>query len=369
MKKIIWICLTCIFIAPLLVGAQSGNERRLVGQVVEVTDEGEKGVPKVTVSIPGFDWDITDDRGFFKLTLPPDKELVTVELENVPLKMLSPYDGLVTLPPKLPFQILVCGEENRRLREKADKLAVQIKRLEKEKKLSRRQMEGMHQILLDTILHFENQLDAIGESLQQSKEANKALSEEISARDARIRELESSVDALVRELTAALEEKFLRQKQLYDQVSAELLSYTDRLKDLRDRATPNQLPLFFQSKQASEELNRTIGRYNDAHAAILDHHKGHVLAVHQSWENAAAAAQLESVYRFLLADVHKQWVLAIDARVFMEIRKFEAQQTGRPRAERNAEQASAELVPNLNAAIRELETKINDALNALTNNI
>lgn len=351
-----------LFFLPLVLPAQSTYLR---GQLVEQAGGHETGIPKITVSIADFAWDITDDRGFFKLPLPPGRDFVTLTLEQASLKILSPYDGLVNLPPDEPFRIIVCGEENRRLTQKVADLNGRIARLQKDKQLSNRQLSGMHKILLDTILHYENRIGALGESLQKSE----ALSAEAQARDARIRGLEDTMRVLVQALGAALEEKFLRQKQQYDRVSAELLAYADRLKDLRDRATPDQLPLFFRSRQASEELNNTIGRYNEARTTILDHYQGNILAVRQNWDNSAGVAQLESTYQFLLTKVHQEYILPLDTRVFGAIRQYEAKQTGRPKAEKAAAHNAEALLPGLDDAIRTLENHIATTLNAMAKNI
>ena len=356
------VCLVFIFSIPLALPAQSTY---LQGQLVEQAGSRETGIPNITVSIPDFAWDITDDRGFFKLPLPAGRDFVTLTLDQSPMKILSPYEGLVNLPPDEPFRILVCGEENRRLTQKVADLNGRIARLQKDRQLSNRQLAGMHKMLLDTILHYENRIGALSESQQKSE----VLSAEAQARNSRIRTLEDSMRVLVQALSVALEEKFLRQKQQYDRASAELLHYADRLKDLRDRATPGQLPLFFRSPQASAELTRTIGRYNEARAAILEHYEGNILVVRQNWENGAIAAQLEATYQFLLTNVHQAYMLPLDARVFGEIRRYEAKQSGRPKAEKAAARGAEELLPGLDAAIRALENDIAATLNALAKNI
>jgi hypothetical protein len=362
MKRALILCLALA--ASLFASAQ--GSRYLNGRVVELIDGGERVVSKMTVSIENFHYDITDADGNFKLALPSDREFVTIVLEPANLKILSPYLGLTNLPPDEPFRILVCGAENRRLQARVDELNRRVARAEKEKQLGRRQIASLHKALLDTVLHFEH---ALIELDRRFRDAALEQSAALKLRDERIRELEDSVRILVQAVSTALEEKFLRQKQVYDGLSAELLAYADRLKEIADRASAEQLPMFFRSEDLSNELNRTILRYNEARAAVLGHHKGHVLAVRQYWSDPALATELEATYRYLFDRVHQTGILPLDSQVFNCVRLYESRQLGRPQAEKKARQAAGELLPELNVAIGELETKITRILQALSSSI
>ncbi|MCB0572481.1 MAG: hypothetical protein KDC66_22085, partial [Phaeodactylibacter sp.] len=126
------------------------------GRVLELVEGGQKGVPGVTVSVSGQDYDITGEDGRFLLHLSSDRNEATVVLEGCPYPMVSPYGGKIFIPPSGELQIRVCGQQNQRLREQIDGLAQKVKKLESQNKLSDRQLSGMHETLLDTILFYES---------------------------------------------------------------------------------------------------------------------------------------------------------------------------------------------------------------------
>ncbi len=349
--------------------AQTSGTREITGQVVEITDGVAKGVAGITVSIVDFDYDITKADGSFRLPLPPGRDYVTITIENTQRKMISPYSGLVNLPPDPGLQIIVCGEQNRKLLQQVDRLNGRVKKLERDKQLSSRQIAQLHKTLLDTILYYENVIGQMSESIQQKEQENVALNAEVAGRDARIRALQDSVQVLVQALGDALAERFLHQKAVYDQVSADLLEYLDRLKDLRDHCLPKQMSYCFSNPQASADLKKTIEAYDEIREQVLKSYKGLVLATREYWDNPEVARTVESTYRFLLNDIHRDQVLPINTQVFDPLRQYTSGQTGRVRAEKDTEKAANALIPKLSSSILELERKIQDTLAMMNNNI
>jgi chromosome segregation ATPase len=342
--------------------AQPEPLRELVGRVVELREGNAVGVAQVKVSIEDFDYDVTDAQGFFKLALPPQREHVSVVLENSPAKMVSPYSGLVNLPPERDFRIVVCGEENRRLNEKVGALNSRIKKLERDKKLSARQLQALHQALLDTILHYEGAVGKLRQELQRATDKNAAQSAEMAAKDARIRALEDSVGLLVQALGAALETRFLQQKTIFDAVSADFSRYVDRLKDLRDWSTEPKIAYPFRSPQASEQLSKKIGEYNAVRNAILENNQANALAAGSYWDNPGVAEALAATYRYLLKEVHEARLLPLDNEVFGQVREVATNRAAPGRAQKKAEAAAETLVPALNTALADLEKRIQQTM-------
>lgn len=346
---------------------QEGTRRELIGRVVEVANGKSKGVPRITVKISDdFDVDITDENGNFRLVFPPDRDFVTIVVENAPNKMISPPRGLVNIPPERDLQIVLCGEQNQRLMQQVKALEGHIKKLEKEKNLTQRQLLEMHRTLLDTIIYYEN-LIALKE--QQSKETKEALDAEIRARDAVIQSLKDSLFLLTQRLSNALEERFLKQKEYFDLISADLLEYADKAKDLRDIGIPPRLTYCFNSPEASRELIRSIESYEKIRDEILRNHGGRVLFVQQYWDDPDPAEKLNDAYHYLLETVHKEGILPLDQQVFGQIREYVSKQSGRTSAEKEAKKRSGQIVPGLTSSILELEKKIKDALDAMSNHI
>ncbi|MFN0173990.1 MAG: hypothetical protein ACKVU0_05025 [Saprospiraceae bacterium] len=349
--------------------AQDGPSRELSGRVVEIRDGEAFGVPNITVNIVGFDFDVTKANGSFSLQLPPDRDHVSIELENTSSKIVSPYSGVVNLPHDHDLQIVICGEENRRLREKLNQVNRNIGKLEKERKLNTRQLQAMRQTLLDTIIHFEMVIGRLNQRLEKSEAENTALSEELAARDERIRTLEESERNLVEALSEALKVKFLKQKEIFEGISADLITYTDRLKDLRDRCTPKQLSYPFHSPEASAQLGNKIKEYNEIRHVIVKNHHANKLIVREYWAEIEVADLLESTYDYLLKNVHEDIVLPIDSRVFGPVREVATNQTGPGKAQKSAQAAAKALLPELNASIQELEKRTQQTILMMSTNI
>lgn len=368
MRNAIFSVLITVGIFPLHVYAQTGsNIRELHGRVIEVTNGQAKGVPNLTVSLSDkYSYDITDPNGNFKLVFPPDRDFVTVVVENTPNKVISPPSGLVNLPPERDLQIVLCGEQNQRLMQQVNALNGRMKKLEKENQLTRRQLQEMHALLLDTIIYFEN---TIARLEKRNKETKETLDAEIRARDAVIESLKDSVFLLTQRLSKALEERFLKQKEYFDEISGDLLEYADKVKDLRDIAIPPRLSYCFRSPEAGQELQQTIQAYEKIRNKILSNHGGRVLFVKQYWESPDPAARLKDTYNFLLEQVHKEGVLSLDQQVFGQVREYATGQIGRSSAEKEAKKRSEQIVPGLTTSILELEQKIRDAIESMSNNI
>jgi hypothetical protein len=359
--------LTALWVFPLLAHAQTSATRELRGRVVEVSNGVSKGVPNLTVSLSDkFSYDITDPNGNFKLVFPPDRDYVTVIVENAPNKMIAPPSGLVNVPPERNLQIVLCGEQNQRLMQQVNALNGKIKKLEKEKNLSQRQLLEMHRTLLDTIIYFEN---LIAQHEQQAKDAKESHDAEIRAKDAEIESLKDSLFVLTQRLGKALEEKFLKQKEYFDLISAELLEYADKAKDLRDIGIPPRLTYCFNRPEAGQELKQTIEAYEKIRNEILRNHGGRVLFVKQFWDNPEPAEKLKEAYRYLLETVHKEGIMPLDQQVFGQIREYAARQIGRTSAEKEAKKRSEQVVPGLTTSILELEKKTRAALDAMSNNL
>ncbi len=351
---------------PLAARSQTDEGRMLLGRVVETVSGTTKGVANVHVKIPGFSYTITDDKGSFEIAFPPDKDYVTVIVEDSPGKMIAPPSGLVVVPPSGHLEIVLCSQQNKKLLQQVDALDIRIKKLEKEKKLSQRQLMEMHRTLLDTIIHFENTIARMEQAAQETRESHDA---EIRAKDAQIKVLRDSITMLVSALSEALEKRFLKQQAYYDQVSADLLEYADRVKDLRDRLMPRRLPNYFKSNGAIAELDRTTNAYNEMRETILRNYKGNILGVRQYWNNPEAAEQLEDTYDYLLKTVHESNVLPVHRKVIDPIQSYAGGQVGRTSAQKDSKNAAEENLPALSAAILELDKKIQRAISALSNNI
>jgi len=334
----------------------------VMGKVVEVTDEGPVGLPNVTVRVPGESEDVTKTDGSFILYLPPDQESIFISLENCPHPMVSPYAGRVNIPPSGFLNIKVCAAENKKLRAKIDGLNTKIQKLERQRLLSKRQLAEMHQTLLDTILHFETQINLLNEEVADQ-------GGQLAEKQGRVNELEQKVAVLEDRLFLALEEKYQRQKAVFDEVSASLEQYVDQAKNLRDAFRPTQIRSYFSTAAARERLYGSIEKYNDARKAILDNRENLVAGVANYWEAYQLADELEETFDYLLQEVHEEGVYPMEFAVNDNLKQALTRQLSNSKARKAAMAGAEDAIPNLSPKITELENKTEQIVSKLRNNL
>ena len=358
-----------LFCGTLPIFSQNDGSKYLTGRVAAMRDGQPAGVADVKVEIRDFHYDITDTGGYFKLALPPEQDFVSIELANTAFRMISPYSGIVNLPPDEKFQILVCNGQNQQLLKKVADLDGQIKKLEAGKKLSRLQISAMQKTLVDTLFYFEKLTGGLEAEIEVLKKEKAENNQRIAELESKIAALESSNRELSAALFQALQKKFLRQKGIVDTVSAGLLEYADRLKDLRDQCRPSRLPMSFRSEAAMDDLAKKIGAYNEQRELILKNYRGEELAVREFWENPTAAESLRETHAFLFKTVHDAQVIPLDQQVFEQLRAVLSKQTGRVKGQKTATAAAENIVPGLDQSIFELETRIAATLKILETNL
>lgn len=349
----VFLCTTCVHLL--------GQNMELRGRVVEVSNGKVKGVPNVKVKIIGESVNVTKPDGSFSLFIPAKKEYVTISLENCAHPMISPYAGRVNLPPSGELQIRVCALENTRLRNKIDKLGAQIGKLEKERKLSNRQLSQMHQVLLDTILYYEDQIQQLANNLAE-KEA------QLDEKQKQTNALEQEVALLQQQLFEALEEKYLRQHKTYKDLSAGLNNYRSRLKDVQREM--GRVSDCFLHSEGCNNFYSAIRKYSEARNDIDESSNSNVEAVAHYWDDKNLSDQLRNTYQFILKTVHEPVMFdMVNEQVINPIKDYAARKRGRMAAQKEAERGAEAAMKELAPLITELDIKIDDILKLLNENI
>ena len=358
--KYLFLCCLLIAFTNFIYG--QGDAIVVKGIVVEVSDGKKKPVPNIKVKVVGESEDVTKTDGSFTLFFPPDKEYISISLEGCPHPIVSPYAERVNIPPDEFLEIKVCAQENKKLREKINALNEKIKKIERQRKLNKRQLAAMHQTLLDTILHFESRINNLKKEVTEKDE-------EINLKNEKIYYLENEVEELQRQLSVALEEKYLRQKEIFDQISAALNQYIDQVKNLRDDMRPTQVKSYFVNPAARERLYETINKYNAARQEIIQHREKHLVGVSNYWEKFELADELEETYRYLLNEVHQNGVYPMEFAVNDNLKKSLTRQLSSSRAKKAATAGAEAAVPTLNPMIAVLEERVDDIIFKLKTNL
>lgn len=330
----------------------------LRGVIVEVSEGKPKGIAGVTVSVFGQDYDITDDKGNFSLHLKSKEDFVILTLENCPYPLIDPYAGQVNLPPPRELTVRVCARENEKLQSKVKSLNSRIGRLERDRKLSKRQLEYMHRTLLDTVIFYENQLTALTGTLSE-KEV------QLTDKQQQITDLEQKVTLLEQQLFAALEEKYLRQQQTYEAIAEGLNAYRSRLKDVYREL--DGISDCFLHPQGCDNFYSAIRKYSDARNKIDEAHNSHITSVEHYWENTTLTQQLVETYNFILKELHEPVMFGlVNEQVLDPLKVYATKKKGRLASQKEVTKGAEAARQKLEPMIAELDARIDQVLRMLS---
>jgi len=322
-------------------GAQPGEAVIFRGRVVQM-DTG-RPLEDIRVSAPGASEALTDDEGFFNLSLPPGTTEFTLELATLGWEVAYPRRGRAVVPrsPETPVEFLVKRKEN-----EPAALRAQIRRLESEGRLKDEQLDSLQQILRDTVraiqARYAREVASSSDSLEQ-----------MAARKA-------TLESRVAELTAQLEAGFLKRnrEEVFEGLSRELLVFTDKLKDLRDKLKPDFMRTVTRSPESLAQLNEAVSAYNGARNALYEAHESRLQQVRLYWERELLTYQLEEIYRLALDHIHRDTILPLNDGAFKKLRDAALGEAPRVAAQKAATKQGKAAFNALEIPIRELEADI-----------
>jgi hypothetical protein len=338
------------------------SQHELHGKILEITDGKAMGAPGIQVGVLGYDDDVTDASGSFILHLPDEWKTATLTLKNSALRIIRPAAGEVLLPAPQGVELQVCGAEKKRLLQKVEALEAEMKKQRRERTLSQQKIARLHERMLDTILYYEQVLQAKEAAIAQAKEDDDAQNQQVGALEQQLAALEKNVADLEQQLQIALAEKFRRQKKQFDAIAAALNNYVDQAKNLRDMLLPNRVSAYFLNPAAVDQYNAVAHKYNAARNAVLEGHEGWVVGVAHDWEDESLPDGLEVTCQFLLEEVHKLGVYPMEFAFIEPLKQYSGKQMTRLRAEKIAKEGVETAMPVLEAYIPKLEEKVKKIL-------
>ena len=181
---------------------------------------------------------------------------------------------------------------------KVNDLNTRLKSLQKNIKLSARQVEIMHKTMLDTIVYYQTKVDLVTNKLTASEKENKSLL-------ARIDDLEKANSILEGKLFIALGEKFSEQQKQVNSITTLLNTYSSRIKDLQLALPGDALACASNTPQACNRFYSTIEKYNAARNAINENKDLQVTSVSHYWSDPEVALQLNRTYTYILDKIHQ----------------------------------------------------------------
>lgn len=307
----------------------------------------------------------TDEQGNYSFKYPVNGQTdpkLSVELLSGQHKLLQPLDGNICLNPTesemvIDLVVVNMAEESEAFKKRISGLEQKISGLRQQNKLTQQQLNALNATLLDTILHYESikarltsKVEVLQDLTEEQRQALEAQQNEIDALNAR-------VDVLTQELTAALEEKYLRQNQYFKDVSANLTQFLRSAKDIRDHLP--HIKTYYNSPGGFQGMDRDCRLYEEAFVELDDRQQEYLEGIDHYWQNATINKDLEEVFDLLIKGLHLSQVRPLVNDIFNEVRK---QKPGK--AQKMANNSQETLAVNIHS----LEQKINRILVKLRNN-
>jgi len=304
-----------LFIAGNGIAQQTSGVSKIQGRVIEKIGPKVQGVSDAQVLIAGQGLVSVGPDGYFTATV-PNKTKLKIEVLPTTYQILRPQDGQIP-PERLSYTIeiyVLSGTVDSNLQVNLRKLDEEINRITREKKLSDRQIVRLEKSLLDTVLYYQEQrkiwdarLAQTEQMLEASNQANRRLSDSLQAFSRQINILQDTVSSLMNRLAEALEAKYVRQKELYEGLTREILDYESRLKDLQ-----NWLPKVqscYKNNQALVAFNKVCLDYSKARDALYNDQQKYLLGLQHYWDDPAAVSALEAYYQHVFSEIHDPVIL------------------------------------------------------------
>ena len=351
---------------PLATSAQVVNTVDVRIKLKEKVADQIKTMANANLVISDIGEATTNDAGEYIFTYPVRnavEPIISIGLLSDDHKMLRPVDGSIQLDTgvsemQVEFLVINMESETPALKKRIAGLEKRISGLKQENNFTLQQINALNNTLLDTILFFEANRLELENKIADYQETTTEQSEEINELRGQLSNLASQVDQLTQDLEDALEKKYLRQNEHFKAISANLITYLRKAKDLRDHLP--FMSAYFNSPTGYTNFDQDIRGYNTAYEAFDNDRLSYLEGVDRYWSNPALTKKLEEVFDFLGKAIHQNQILPVVNDINQELHKQKPK-----KAQKIATLAHEDMAVN----IRALEQQINRTLSQLRKNI
>ncbi|MDH3246487.1 MAG: hypothetical protein OEM26_17840 [Saprospiraceae bacterium] len=328
------------------------------GRVFEQVGNTIQAAKKLALYLPSHGDCVTDDDGMFEAKIPNNQSPLRIEIREPGYRIMQPRNGDVLVDQAgkgnttVKLQIVILQEGSDFDLTNYNRIQDRLDRLEKDKNLTRRQLNQMNKTLLDTVMFFENQIIEQQKNAKQLLEANRENAAEMESVRAQIDVMNDSLEGLMDQLFVALEEKYLRQLALFNEVSNNLNEYTSSIKDMRDYLV--RMDMVFSNQEFAGHFQDVIIDYNKLYERVNRDQESHVQAIGHYWLDPSLSEKLEDLYHTILENIHKETILPLNDEdsVFGIWQKAASQKHFKPK---RASKIAKDTVKRLDELISELD--------------
>lgn len=307
----------------------------------------------------------TNAQGQYKFSYPVRKNVdpnLSISLFSEKHKMLKPLDGHIELDTSrdemfIELFVVNMSEQSEAFKKRISDLESRMARLKRKNEYTQRQLNEISNTLLDTILHFETLKKELESEITDLKNLTEEQKKQMDAQNDQIAGLENTVAELTIQLEAAMEERYHKKNQYFKDISANLLSYVRKAKDLKDH-----LPFIetYFSVRSFENYERDIKGYNEQYEKFDNNQMDYLEGIKHYWEDEALLKKTEELFNFLGKGIHYNQIYKVTLDIMAEIGNQKPK-----KAQKIASLAHEDMTINLSR----LEKDINRVLSELRKNL
>ena len=341
----------------------------LHGKAVELFGQRPKPIANTIIKFRDIGRSQTDEEGVFSIKIPESIQELLFSIDLKDYMILHPFKGKLnlTLASKAHLlEIIALNEkENKALKEKVSRLQKKLDKVSETHGVDHNKLIFVNKLLIDSIQSLHKNTLAYEKQIHLLEAEKKIQTTRLGEKDTQIALLEKRIDSLNNELSlwkekaAQLEadlenekaEKLIRQQEYYKLISTDLNHYLSKLIDLKNWLP--KVPLYAKMEAARNEYDTFVRDYNEIRNKINQNHQEYISMVQKLWDTPFVYKDTEATYTYLLEDVHRGEILAMDAKVWNHLRgKLTNKKVKLATANAN------KIQPILEVKIEELKTKI-----------
>jgi hypothetical protein len=303
------------------------------GNVIELTSESAfnlaSNMPMVINNEIRFE---CDNEGSFSVRIPYKSEILNIYLESADYQIVQPKEGEhlfeTNIKPNSKYTLLIIvvnKDADEALKKDIAIAQKEVDRLKSKNKYTQRQLQDLNRRFIDSIQvyhHRIKQQEGVIERLEianlQSDQDNKMLEDSLKAFRFQLNALKTSNSQLFAKLSKAMEERYLRQRSIFDSISKNLRLYLSRSKDVRDHLRSiepiiksGQLHHYYKALENYNEIYETLEGSKDEYENGINHY----------WNSETLTSDYVVIKNYIFEEMHKKEILALNQTVNYELQK------------------------------------------------
>lgn len=344
------------------------------GNVIELTSESAfnlaANMPMVINNEIRFE---CNDDGSFVVRIPYKSEKLNVYLETNEYQILQPKEGEhlfeTNIKPNSKYTLLIIvvnKDADEALMRDIAIAQKEVDRLKSKNQYSQRQLQDLNRRFIDSIQVYhqkinqqEKLINNLEAAYQQSDAENKQKRDSLETFRKELNELKMQNSELITKLGQAMEERYLRQRSIFDSLVKDLRLYVSRSKDVRDHL--RSIEPIIKSGQL-HHYYKSLENYNAIYESLEGSKDEYENGITHYWNSEILTSDYRDLEQYIFEEMHQSEVLALNNTVNQELQQASA---GKKIKMKDVKKFAQESLESLDKKILYLENLVENYIEAL----